>query len=936
MRKNCFYIPLVAVFTLLSNIGLFAQFAPNFHNFLLSDYNAGNQNWGISKAQDGKLYVANNDGLLQYDGLVWNLYELPNKTTLRSVLVIDQKVYTGSYEEFGYWETNDKGQLNYTSLSKSIKTLIEPDEEIWQIISYNKSIVFRSFSNIYIYSLNGDIKKIKPNSTVISCSVVNNELLIATLNKGIYELKQGQLVLKVMSPVLNDTKVIAAINYNNGLLIATSLKGCFLFKNNTLEPVSLEVNSFIQEHLLNTFSVMENGNMVFGTITDGVYYTDSKGKIIFHLNKEIGLLNNTILSQFIDHEYKLWLGLDNGMACIELDSHNSFFNDISGRLGAVYDVIKYNNTIYIGSNTGLYYLNEFNKLKFIEGSQGQVWDLSIIDGQLFCGHNEGTFLVNNNTLHSISSYTGGWVIKKVPDLVNTYIQGTYAGLVKFFKENEQWYSVHLGKTTMPIKYLAFQDKTTAWAAHVYKGIYKINFNKNTDSILTIENYANKGIQTDYNVRLYKIKNEVCFKTNNGWMKYEPLLDSIVPHKYLNSMVGKDAYIVSEDQLDLLAFKTKNDNIQFKSLTNQIQDFSLSQDLFENRLIVGNEKISKLSDSLLTLNLNNGFILINTNANVNVSKPKLEPPIIDKVIVNNQLISLKNAKQLEFGFNESVTVYISSPKSSKHFFQYSIENKVPQQWTKIDKNKLELSNLKDGLYTINLRAKNASGNSSTITPFNIRVLPPWYRGVKGVLLYVVLFVLFILTAFYLHKLNVKKQQRLLHLQLLKQQREVLREKTIENEKRIIKLKNESLSNEVKLKSKQLANTAMALAKKNEAIQEIKKEIVNHKKSFENTYSYKKILKQLDNSIGHDDEWELFEYNFNQVHEEFFAKLKRQFPEITQKDLRLCAYIKMNLSTKEIAPLMNISIRGVETHRYRLKRKLKLESDNSLTDFLLNLM
>jgi DNA-binding CsgD family transcriptional regulator len=128
--------------------------------------------------------------------------------------------------------------------------------------------------------------------------------------------------------------------------------------------------------------------------------------------------------------------------------------------------------------------------------------------------------------------------------------------------------------------------------------------------------------------------------------------------------------------------------------------------------------------------------------------------------------------------------------------------------------------------------------------------------------------------------------------------------------------------------------MALVKKNETLTDLKKELVLNKNGFDNYYSYKKLLKTVDNSIAHKDEWKIFEYNFNQVHEEFFFQLKKQFPELTHKDLKICAYIKMNLTTKEIAPLLNISIRGVETHRYRLKRKLNLDNDNSLATYLRN--
>jgi len=133
---------------------------------------------------------------------------------------------------------------------------------------------------------------------------------------------------------------------------------------------------------------------------------------------------------------------------------------------------------------------------------------------------------------------------------------------------------------------------------------------------------------------------------------------------------------------------------------------------------------------------------------------------------------------------------------------------------------------------------------------------------------------------------------------------------------------------------LANTAMTLVKKNETLLHLKDELLSNKNNFTNQYSFKKFIKQIDNSIEHVDGWELFEYNFNQVHEEFFKQLKASFPTLTHKDLKICAYLRMNMSSKEIAPLLNISIRGVETNRYRLKIKLGIAKEDSLRGFLQN--
>jgi len=923
----CFFI---LIFVLIPQ-GLIAQYSPYFQNYSLSEYNAGNQNWGVSRSENGKLYVANNNGLLEYDGLKWDFMQLPNKTTIRSVLADKDRIYTGSYEEFGYWKKNTKGILIYTSLSDSIRNNISQDEEIWQIIHYKDLIVFRSFFNIYLYS-SSSIKKLNVGSNFLACNVINNDLYVSTEKKGVYKLVNNNLKPIISPEILKGYQIVSIDSYNGKLLVSTSLNGCFLYDNDTLIPTTFEVNAIIKQHQLNHFSILKNGNMVFGTIKDGIYITSNNGNIIFHVNKENGLINNTVLGQYVDSKEKLWLGLDNGIASIDLSNHNYFYNDVSGKLGTVYDVIKFKGVIYLASNTGLFYLDENNILQFINGSQSQVWSLKEIDGELFCCHNYGTFLVKDFQLVPLCDYTGGWIIKKVPEHNDIYIEGAYTGLVRFKKIDSKWEVKHLGKTTMPIKFLAFEDQYTAWAAHAYKGLYKIKFDKNYDTITSIENYNKKGVFSDFNVRVYKLKNDICFKTNNGWLKFEPILDSIIPYELLNKNFGKDSYLISEEDIDLLVLKNKNDNISFKSMLNGKKDISLPSNYLKNRLNVGYENVSMISDSIYALNLSNGFMLIDGK---NYSKNfDLYKPTIEKIEIEKNLIDLNNLKSVEFPYKKNISISISSAKSDNHFFEYSMNNLDPTQWYRLDREKIELSNLSSGTYNILFRTSNNLGNISDITSLKLNILPPWYKNKFGFALYTFLILLTIYIFYALHKRKINKEQKLLQLKYEREQKEILKEKTLENDRKIVELKNEALKNEVKLKSKQLANTAMALVKKNETLTELKKELVLHKNGFDNYYSYKKLLKKVDNSIAHKDEWKIFEYNFNQVHEEFFFQLKKQFPELTHKDLKICAYIKMNLTTKEIAPLLNISIRGVETHRYRLKRKLKLDNDNSLATYLRN--
>ncbi len=923
---------LLSVILLTVNLKCWSQYTPYFQNFDVSQYNAGNQNWDISKAEDGRLYVANNNGLLEFDGLNWELHTIPNKTTLRSVLAYKNKIFIGSYEEFGFFEADKRGILSYTSLSERIEENNFFNQEFWEILAFGDDIIFRSFQNIYIYSKN-EIIKVTPNSTLISCDVVGEDVYISTLKEGVFKLVDRQLVSVIKNDLLIDSRVISISKKENKLLITTALQGNFLYDGKILKPWNTDISPIIIKHQLNSFSELKSGNMVFGTIQNGIYITTNSGKIIYHINKENGLINNTVLGQYVTPDNQLWVGFDNGLATIDLKSTSSFYNDVTGKLGAVYDVANYKGQIYIGSNTGLYYLDKNDDLKFVNGSQGQVWDLKIVEGDLLCGHNNGTFLVKDNQIELISAQTGGWVIQKVPEEDATYVQGTYAGLVKLKKENGKWSSSYMGKTTIPIRFLVFENPNVAWAAHAYKGLYKIRFGPNKDSILSIENYENKGLASTYNLRVHSVKNDICIKTNSGWQKYEPLLDSIIPFDLLNKTFGKGSYIISDEDTGIIALKSQ-DLITIKTLEGDRNEKFLGSNYIKERLILGYENISRIDKNRLALNLNDGFMLIDDK--VSQMESQIYKPEINEIRLNGKLQTFNESEQLIIPNKyKSLTLELSSPKSVNYHFEYAIVNLDSSHYYKIENGKLELPNLGYGDYDLRLRTKNDYKATSKDISLNLKVMPPWYKSKMGFLLYGILGLLISLLMYYLHKRKIRKEQNFLRRKYDEDQKELLREKSLENEKQIVQLKNESLESEIKLKSKQLANTAISLVKKNETLLELKNELVVHKNAFDNYYAYKKLIKKIDGSIGHEDEWAIFESNFNQIHESFFTQLRKKHPNLTTKDLKVCAYIKMDLSTKEIAPLMNVSIRGVETQRYRLKQKLNLESDNSVIDYVRNI-
>ena len=156
--------------------------------------------------------------------------------------------------------------------------------------------------------------------------------------------------------------------------------------------------------------------------------------------------------------------------------------------------------------------------------------------------------------------------------------------------------------------------------------------------------------------------------------------------------------------------------------------------------------------------------------------------------------------------------------------------------------------------------------------------------------------------------------------------------------IERLKNEQLVIEMRHKDMELANSTMYLVRKNKFLNQVKSEIldlIGNLSSESNKHALRKIVHRIDRDIKSKQHWKVFDKYFDEVHEDFLSRLKESYPDLTPKDLRLCAYLRMNISTKEIAPLMNISVRGVEISRYRLRKKLDIDQGVNLTDYILSI-
>ncbi|WP_299246976.1 LuxR C-terminal-related transcriptional regulator [uncultured Lacinutrix sp.] len=915
-----------------------AQELPPINVFTPQQYNGENQNWAISQAQDKTIYVANNVGLLEYNSAKWTRYNSPNETILRSVKVVKDKIYTGCYMEFGYWKKNGLGILEYTSLSKNESISLIEDEQFWQIVNLDNWLLFRSLNRIYIYNtLDFTFTVIESKSTITKLFKVDNTIYFQDINKGIYKIVNGKKEIFIDHSITKTELIINIFNYKNKLLVQTENNGFFEFNNGVLSPWDKNINKTLANYSVYSSIVLKNGGFAIGTISNGVLLLDKNGILIHKVDQNLGLSNNTVLSVFEDNDSNIWLGLDNGINCINSNSPIKIFNDSKGQLGSVYTSAIYNGNLYLGTNQGLFYRSLNNATKpftFIEGTQGQVWCLQIIDKQLFCGHNSGTYIIEEDQALKISNVQGAWSIKTIKNKPNFLLQGNYNGLNILEKYNGNWrFKNKIEGFDISSRFFELINNRTVFVSHEYKGVYKIEIDDSFTKAKSIEVKAiNKGLHSS----LFKYNNSVYYVYREGFYKYKPNDDKFAKDSLLSKSFSPINYssgkLINDLESNTLWGFTKTEIIRIKpgKLSNkpEINKIALPKNLRNN--ITSYENIIHIKNNEYLLGTTSGYLIIDINKFDNASEFIALKTIASSVRNGKpKMLSLKEKADLKPNENNIELTYSLTQfdKFKVAEYQHQLLG-IYDEWSNwTDDATVLYRNLPSGDYTFNVRGRLGKNVSKNTISYQFYINKPWYASNVAIAIYLLGFILLILLLHYFYNNYHKKQREKL---LSKAQRDLER-KELENKQQQMQFKNQQLQQDIDSKSRELAISTMSLIKKNEFLNSIKTEL----KTKDSDANIKSVIKIIDKNINTTDDWKFFQEAFNNADKDFLKKLKNQHSVLTPNDLKLCAYLRLNLSSKEIAPLLNISPRSVEVKRYRLRKKMNLPHETSLANYIIEL-
>jgi ligand-binding sensor domain-containing protein len=935
---------------------------PGIQNYQRSEYKGGTQNWSVAQAGNGLIYFANNDGLVEFDGSHWSVYK-DMELIYRSLCIDEHRIYVGAFNKFGYYEENKKGVLEFHSLLPLLKGRISDFDEIWRIHKTSFGIVFQSFKAIFIYNQD-KIDIVYPRSHFHFSYYVNGILWVYDEAQGLMQLREGKVRQIPDGDFFSGTEIWTILPLNDDqVLIGTAKKGVFCYDGEKVTPWNKPVNELLKKYQIFSGATVNSKYFAFGTIQNGLILADTTGQVVFEINKERGILNNTVLCLGSDKQGNIWLGLDNGISVVRFNSPLTYIQNYFD-IGSGYASARYGDYLYLGTNQGLFYIrwDQFiNPLKkkedfrLIEGTEGQVWCLSIIDNTLLCGHNFGVFQIVNNQAIKISSIPGGWTLRKIRQKEPLIMVGHYSGISLLERKGALWsYRNELKGYDQSSHYVEQDSRGDIWISHGYKGIFRIQPDTLYRRVNKIWFYDTKaGLPNLIGNNLFRIQSGLIVATRKGIYRFDENREKFIPDSLFGQLLPGYEHIdyVSQDNNDNIWYyhdqqpgvlriqedgSLKNIIAPFSELKGQIiPSYGHINALDGNNVIIGIE--GGFTHYISGLFKDYGFIPI-----LHISKLHSGDPSEGTYRYNSNNASQSIVPEFHYSNNTiSIDFAASSFASNGIMFQFMLKG-FDHEWSPWSaQNSKEYTNLPDGEYVFMLKAITESGKITPVLSYHFRILHPWYRTTLAWILYIACFLslIFLAYRFFLKsmeksRLKEKEQQK----NKYRQREQQLKEDALITEKEMIRLRNEKLNLEMLHKEKELANSTLMIIQKNEILQKLRNDLAKIKNSLTEDHLKNELnitLKRIGKEIDNEKQWHVFNTHVEQVHEALFQKLKTSFPDLTPRELSLCAYLRMNISSKEIATLMNISTRGVEISRYRIRKKLGLDRNANLTDFMMNL-
>ncbi|MEW5846734.1 MAG: SpoIIE family protein phosphatase [Bacteroidota bacterium] len=560
-----YYSKLFLLFALtLTSNSLFAQEIGRYPlvNFHHRQYNGHSQSWAITQDKRGMIYVANNIGVIEFDGFDWRHISINN--ALARCLGTDSngRVWVGGQDEVGYLAADSTNSLKFYSLTKLLPERFAKPGLIRQIYPTDDAVYFSTFQTLFRINKDLTVKYWEPKTQFHRSYFVDNIIFINQRDYGLTYLYNDSLIKVPGCEILGTQLVYTILPYNyRYLLVGTQTNGFYLLDKQALTTQSLPSDfksllpfktsndDFFVTNRIYSGVMLAEGLWAIGTYSGGVAIINSNGQIVRTISKETGLQDNTAWYLYADNSQNIWMALNNGISYSPFHSQLTSWTEQDGISGVVQSAVNFKGTIYYSSNTGVHYKTNSHFEK-VNGINDLSWGLFIYSDEsgrehLLSGTSSGIYRIDGKTATPIThSKVNAYSFIKSKIYPGIIYVGLYDG-VGVIQENKGKFSFlgYLLKSTAEVYKVAEDKNGDIWFTQRYKGIGFLDIINPYE--LIAEKY--KGYTLPFqpkcdDIAVNYINGVVLASSEGGLSRYDKDTDSFVPEtmlgtQYANGTVG---------------------------------------------------------------------------------------------------------------------------------------------------------------------------------------------------------------------------------------------------------------------------------------------------------------------------------------------------------------------------------------------------------------
>lgn len=910
-------------------------------NFTPTEYGAGIQNIDFAQNRDLNLFVANNLGVLSFNGNQWMTYARNTGKKQRS-LAFDgnsNRLYVGSQGDFGYFQD----EWRYVSLLEKIPEKSRDFDEVWEVYVIGANVFFCTFQGIFKYD-GQNISVINHKDGFDRSFLVNSKLFTQSQKGDLFEV-DGDKLLPLGKKIAGNQRVAGVIRNEAGYVVIYNSGQIELLAGTGAKEIFKDLAAALSQKYVNHVDQISDGRIVISTQRAGLYIYDMQTNRMENITVEGGLLSNACLRVFQDHGGNLWVGMQNGIALIDIRSPIRLINQNIGLEGSGYEAFETNEGTYYTTSNGIFFQPTGKSgSSFLNGTEGPAYGLQQINNRLYAGHHTGLFLLEGGKATRIMTSDGMWQVKPLQSKPQYAIGGTYSGL-HLFRIDEKGILREIQKIkgfNESSRFFEEDRNGRIWVGQYYKGLFLLNLKGSLLEAEVEKVSESSQLPIQQYIFLSRIDDEIYICTTKGVYKLDQETGTIGEDQTFSGTLGRDwIYQFVQDKQRNVYVHTENAMGFFKQVGpgNYI---GAPSSLFQMRQSFNNDLLSvsrHVKDGVM-FNANEGFIQYDPSLEDRISFTK--EPLVGRVIsvAEDSVLYFRNTfdprpsdiqpiritegtRVLQF----VVESFTFGESNSQHFrYQLIGFDKEFGEWTSSFVK--EYTNLKVGTYEFQVQTFGSRGEIISSQPITIIVNPPFYKSIYARIIYIliglgIMYLLYRIQRQY-YKGKQAELERSRKLEIEKKQRELQQ------------VKEEQIQSELQHLNTLLASSTMNLVVKNEFMENIKEELriaTKTNKVAEKQSALERIFKEIDSTLKVQEDWKQFEYHFDRVHGDFLSRLTAEFRDLTPGEQKLCAFLRLNMDTKEIANLMGITLRGVEVSRYRLRKKLGLDSHQNLSKFIL---